>query len=157
MSTIEKLLRLCILLIFFFFLCGGCKDRDILLAFFTNLSNESIYLSTELREKWPYLQNYLSIFFSTQCIILLLFLLFSQIKIGGGHFEPPSPIITKVYLRLIITKVKDYHNIFFKSFFFPRHDIRGKLCRINWGHFQRDSFLDAEIDQVIILYQVLIL
>ena len=39
-------------------LSGGCEDRDILLAFFTNLSIESIYLSPELREKWPYLQNY---------------------------------------------------------------------------------------------------
>ena len=29
---------------------------------------------------------------STQCIISLLFLLFSQIKIGGGHFEPPPPL-----------------------------------------------------------------
>ena len=37
---------------------GGCEDRDILWAFFTNLSIETIYLSLELREKWPYLQNY---------------------------------------------------------------------------------------------------
>ena len=38
-----------------FFLSGGCEDRDILLAFFTNLTIEYIYLSPELREKWPYL------------------------------------------------------------------------------------------------------
>ena len=39
------------------FLIGGCEDRDILWAFFTKLSLEAIYLSPELREKWPYLQN----------------------------------------------------------------------------------------------------
>ena len=44
----------------------------------------------------------LNFFFSTQCIILLLFLLFSQIKIGGG-----GTFITKVYLPLIITMVKN--------------------------------------------------
>ena len=66
-----------------FFLRGGCEDRDISWAFFTNLSIETIYLSPELREKWPYLQNdHSRFFFSTQCIILLPFLLFSQIKIG---------------------------------------------------------------------------
>ena len=43
-----------------FFLSVGCEVRDILWAFFTNLSIESIYLSPELREKWPYLQNYQS-------------------------------------------------------------------------------------------------
>ena len=37
--------------------------------------------------------------FSTQCIILFIFLWFSQIKIA------PPPIITKVHLPLIITKV----------------------------------------------------
>ena len=47
-------------------------------------------------------------FFLTQCIILLLFLLFSQIKKRGAHWAPP-PIITKVYLPLIITKVKKQH------------------------------------------------
>ena len=41
----------------------------------------------------PYLHNHHSKK-STQCIILLLFLLFSQIKIGGGTLSPP--IITKV-------------------------------------------------------------
>ena len=43
-----------------FFLSDICEDRDILWAFFTNLSIEPIYLSLELREKWPYLQNYQS-------------------------------------------------------------------------------------------------
>ena len=38
----------CIEIVFF---SGGCEDRDILWAFFTNLSVESIYLSPELREK----------------------------------------------------------------------------------------------------------
>ena len=44
---------------------------------------------------------------STKCIILLLFLLFSQIKIGGGGTLSPPPLLkTKVFLTLIITKVK---------------------------------------------------
>ena len=69
-----------------FFLSVGCEDRDILWAIFTILSIESIYLSLELCEKWPYLQNYHSkfVFLSTQCIILLLFLLFSKMKIVGA-------------------------------------------------------------------------
>ena len=33
----------------------GYEDMTILWAFFTNLSLEPIYLSPELREKWPYL------------------------------------------------------------------------------------------------------
>ena len=44
----------------FFFFSGGCDDMPILLAFFTNFSLETIYLSAELREKWPYLENYQS-------------------------------------------------------------------------------------------------
>ena len=47
-------IRLCTLLIFFFF-SGGFEGRTILWAFFTNFSLETIYLSPELREKWPYL------------------------------------------------------------------------------------------------------
>ena len=38
-----------------FFFSGGCEDRPILLAFCKNLSLETIYLSPELREIWPYL------------------------------------------------------------------------------------------------------
>ena len=38
-----------------FFFSGGYEDMPILWAFFTNLSLETIYLSPELREKWPYL------------------------------------------------------------------------------------------------------
>ena len=34
-KTIEKLIRLCTVLKFFF--GGGCEDRDLLWAFFTNL------------------------------------------------------------------------------------------------------------------------
>ena len=56
-KTIEKVIRLCTVLISFFF-SGGREDRDILWAFFYELSIESFYLSPELREKWPYLQNY---------------------------------------------------------------------------------------------------
>ena len=40
-----------------FFLSVGCEGRDILWAFFTNLSIETIYLSPELRKKWPYLKK----------------------------------------------------------------------------------------------------
>ena len=63
LKTIEKLIRLCTVLNFF--LSGGCEDRDMLWVFLTNLSIESIYQSLELREKWPYLQNYQHIFFNT--------------------------------------------------------------------------------------------
>ena len=41
--------------------CGSGYCRTVVdpgTAFFTNLSIESIYLFIELREKWPYLQNY---------------------------------------------------------------------------------------------------
>ena len=80
-----------IYIVLFLFLGGGCEDRDILWSFFTNLSIESIYLSPELREKWPYLQNcHSKIFFSTQCIILLPFLSFSK-KLRGDTFNPPLP------------------------------------------------------------------
>ena len=34
---------------------GGCEDRNILWAFFTIFSLETIYLSPKLLEKWPYL------------------------------------------------------------------------------------------------------
>ena len=50
-KTIEKVIVLCAVLNFFW--GGGCEDGDILWAFFTNLSIEPIYLSHELREKWP--------------------------------------------------------------------------------------------------------
>ena len=53
-KTIEKVIRLFTVLIFF---SGGCEDRPILWAFFTNFSLETIYLSPDLREKWLYLQN----------------------------------------------------------------------------------------------------
>ena len=52
-KTIETVIRLITVLIFF--LSGGCEDRAILWAFFTNFSLETIYLSAKLREKWPYL------------------------------------------------------------------------------------------------------
>ena len=61
-KTIEKVIRLCTVLIFF--LSGGCEDRDISWAFFTNLSLESIYLPTEVRENCPYFQNYHLIFYN---------------------------------------------------------------------------------------------
>ena len=63
-----------------FVLSGGCEDRDILWAFFTNLSIESIYLSPELRK------NGLIFKTTDQKKIntvhnLITFLLFSQIKL----------------------------------------------------------------------------
>ena len=56
-KTIEKVIGLCIVSIFF---------KVVILKigpFFTNLSIESIYLSLQLRQKWSYLQNYHSNFF----------------------------------------------------------------------------------------------
>ena len=61
------------------FLSGGCEDMDILWAFFTNSSIESIYLSFELREKLPYLQNYHSIFFFNTARSLII------TKVKCGH------------------------------------------------------------------------
>ena len=49
--------------------------------------HEFIYLSLELHEKCHYLQNYHSKKRSTQCIILLLFLLFSQMKIKNHKIQ----------------------------------------------------------------------
>ena len=68
----------------FFFFSGGCEDRLILWAFFTNLVLETIYLQNYLKNGLIFKTTNQRIFFSTQCIILLLFLLFLQIKIGGG-------------------------------------------------------------------------
>ena len=67
-----------------------------------------LFLFVKTIEKVIRLCTVLNFFLSGGCedrdyIILLVFL---QIKIGGGHFDPPPPIITKVYLPLIITKVK---------------------------------------------------
>merc|ERR1711911_192944 len=85
----------------FFFFSGGCEGRPILRAFFG--SKLSIYLQNYAKNGLIFKTANQIIFFSTQCIILLLFLWFSQIKMGG-HFEPPL-IITKVCKPPIITKV----------------------------------------------------
>ena len=45
-------------------------------------------------------------FFSTQCIILLLFLRFSLTKYVGGAYKPPPPIKTKVWKQHIKSKVQ---------------------------------------------------
>ena len=74
-----------------------CEDRAIAWAIFSR-----IYLSicnlhirsapppiiTKLNyvKNGPLQNHHSTIFLSTKCIILLLFLLFSQIKMGGGHF-----------------------------------------------------------------------
>ena len=90
-KTIENVIRLCTVLKKKS-LSGSFEDRAIFHV--SQLSYGGGALCAHYRsidkfvkngENWPYLQNYHSkIFFSTQCIILLLFLLFSQIKIGGA-------------------------------------------------------------------------
>ena len=67
--------------------------------------NLSIYHQNYVKNGFIYKTVNQIIFFSTQCIILLLFLLFSQIKIGGALWAPP-PIKTKVWKRPIKSKVK---------------------------------------------------
>ena len=37
---------------------------------------------------------------------------------------------------------------------FPRHDHHGRLKRVNWSHFARDSHLDCDLDTVEELYKV---
>ena len=60
---------------------GGFEDRPILWTFYTNLSLETIYLQNYVKNGLIFkTTNQKKI--STQYIILLLFLLFSQIKIG---------------------------------------------------------------------------
>ena len=85
---------------------------NILWAFFTIFSLETIYLSPKLREKWPYLSNCQSnnFFFNTVHNLITFSIVFTNKSRGGGTLNPP-PIITKVYLPPIITKVKQkwYH------------------------------------------------
>ena len=35
-----------------------------------------------------------------------------------------------------------------------RHDYHGRLTRVNWSHFARDSHLDCDLDNVEELYKV---
>ena len=67
-------------------------------------SKLSIYLQIYVKNGYIFKTSTQIFFSSTQCIILFIFLWFSQIKIGGGALCAPH-IITKVYLPLIITKV----------------------------------------------------
>ena len=88
--TITKVLCLFRLFIFFFYFSGGCEDMPILQAFFTNFSLETIYLSPDIRENgYIFKTSTQKKKISTQCIILFIFLWFSQIKIGGDTFCPP--------------------------------------------------------------------
>jgi len=57
---------------------------------------------------------------------------------------------TVTYFKDIGTDYIKYNKINQANIFV--HDIRGDLCRINWSHFARDSFLDADIDQVDAIY-----
>ena len=104
-KTIEKVIRLCTVLIFFFFFFVkiGAYYRHFSRFFRSILS---IYLQNYVKNGLIFKTANPIIFFSTQCIILLLFLLFSQIKIGGHFDPPPPPIKTKVCKPPIITKVK---------------------------------------------------
>ena len=89
-KTIEYVLRLCIV-------SkkkknrGGCEDRPLLWAFFTNLSLETIYLSPELREKWRYLSNYQSknFFFNTVHNLITFSMVFTNKNRGGTLCPPP--------------------------------------------------------------------
>ena len=74
-------------------------------AFLTNFApNLSIYHQNYVKNGYIFKTVNQIIFFSTQCIILLLFLVFSQIKIGAALWAPP--IKTKVWKRPIKSKVK---------------------------------------------------
>ena len=75
--------------VYFFFLSGGCEDKDIIWAFFTNLSIESIYLSLELREKLSYLQNYHSTFFFNTVHDLITFSIVFTNKMCMADSAPP--------------------------------------------------------------------
>ena len=79
-KTIGKVNRLCTVVDFF--LIGGCEGRPILRAFFG--SKLSIYLQNYVKNGFIFKTVNQKKNFSTQCIILLLFLLFSQIEIGGA-------------------------------------------------------------------------
>ena len=74
---------------FFFFMSGGCENRDVLWAFFMNLSIETIYLSPELREKCPYLQNYQSKKKINTVHNLITFSIVFTNKNRGGTLSPP--------------------------------------------------------------------
>ena len=106
-KTIEKAIRLCTvlkkkMLVVLVKLCPYYRHFSRIFR-----SKLSIYLQIYVKNGFLFKTSTQKFFFSTQCIILFIFLWFSQIKIGGGHFVPP-PIITKVYLPLIITKVKKH-------------------------------------------------
>ena len=61
-------------------------------AFLTNFApNLSIYHQNYVKNGYIFKTVNQIFFFSTQCIILLLFLVFSQIKIGGTLWAPPPP------------------------------------------------------------------
>ena len=74
---------------FFFFLGVFLGFFGAFLTIFA--PNLSIYHQYYVKNGFIYKTVNQIIFFSTQCIILLLFLLFSQIKIGGALWAPPPP------------------------------------------------------------------
>ena len=96
-KTIEKVIRLCTVLNIF--LVVVVKIGTYYVHF------PRIYLSLELREKWPYLQNYHSKKINTVLNLITFSIVFTN-KNRGYTLSPPPPIKTTVYLPLIITKVK---------------------------------------------------
>ena len=61
------------------FFSGGCEDRPILWAFFMNLSLETIYLSSELREKMALsLKLPINLFFNTAHNLITFSIVFTK-------------------------------------------------------------------------------
>ena len=123
MKTIEKVIKFCTVLKFF--LSDGCEDRDMLWAFFTNLSIEYIYLSIELCEKWPYFQNYHSKKINTVHNLITFSIVFTNKNRGGGTFSPrllnpfsktsaTSPLI--VLREAFLPTLKNAYFILFKHY-----------------------------------------
>ena len=71
-KIIEKLIRLCIVFIFFFFFFGGCYILWVFLTIFA--PNLAIYHQNYVKNFFIFKTENIIFFFSTQCIILLLFL-----------------------------------------------------------------------------------
>ena len=80
MKTIEKVIRLCTVLNFFFF-SGGCEGRPILRAFFG--SKLSIYLQNYVKNGLIFKTANLLFFFNAVHNLITFFMVFKN-KNGGG-------------------------------------------------------------------------
>ena len=112
---------------------GACEDRDILWSFLTNLSIESIYLSTDLREKWPYLQNYLllHIYFNERQSV--------QHNIIWHNYNTVYTTTTPGHLELTFDRgfgVREHRGI-------SRHRITSTF-RVSWPRRRVNSKFDIE-------------